>query len=83
MRFALFCLIWLAALPAHAQVEARATALQNGCKPLKIEVLQQNVGSVGETTYAITCENKGPSAAGAEAKTIKVRCRNRQCVTLD
>lgn len=76
-------LLALIALPAQAQVEARSVALQNGCRPTKIEPVQQVIGSVAEATYAITCENKTPSAGSAEPRILKVRCRNKQCFVLN
>ena len=83
MRIALLCLLCLFALPAYAQSEARAVALQNNCKPTKIEVLQLYVGPVGETTYTVTCLNKVAGASESAPKTLTLRCRNRQCVVLN
>lgn len=84
MRLVIFCLSLLFALPAvAAESDARAVALQNACKPTKIEVTTQSVGSMGETAYKVTCESKAPaSGSGAQAtpKTITVRCRGHMCV---
>lgn len=83
MRLTVFCLFLLLTSPAFAaESEVRAVALQNGCKPTKIEVTTQRVGSVGETSYTATCENKVPAASGstAEAKTLRIRCQGHLCV---
>jgi len=89
MRFALFCLLFFCllavfAMPAHAQqMEARAVALQNGCRPTKIDILQQTYGAAAEVTYSFTCENKAAGANAAEPKMLKIRCKGRQCVALN
>ena len=73
-------------LPALAQVEARAVALANNCKPTKIEIVSQTNGPQGQTIYLASCENKAPTpqgSAAATASTLRISCRDKLCVTLN
>ncbi len=88
MRYLLVLMLVFFAHPAAAQQsEVRSVALQYGCKPTQISVLEQNVGELGVTTFLVTCENKVPATTGGQAttepKTVKIRCRGRQCYILN
>lgn len=84
--------ILLAPFPAFAQqVEARAVAIANNCKPTKIEVSRQTSGPMGEVVFLVTCENKtpapAPSATGATTgaaasppTTLHITCQQKLCV---
>lgn len=83
----LFSFLLTLPLPALAQVEARAVALANNCKPTKIEVVSQTSGPQGQTIYLASCENKAPASQGstsaATASTLRISCRDKLCVTLN
>jgi hypothetical protein len=83
----LFLALLALPLPALAQVEARAVALANNCKPTKIEVVSQTTGPQGQTIYLASCENKAPAAQGGAAattaSTLRISCRDKLCVTLN
>ncbi len=89
MKSRLFLLLALLALPlpALAQVEARAVALANNCKPTKLEVVNQTSGPQGQTIYLASCENKAPASQGSDAaattRTLRISCRDKLCVTLN
>lgn len=88
MKFRLLALsaLLILPLPALAQVEARAVALANNCKPTKIEVVSQTSGPQGQTIYLASCENKTPASQGstaATASTLRISCRDKLCVTLN
>lgn len=88
MRYLFLLFLVFFAQPAAAQqTEARAIALQNGCRPTQISVAEQTVGTLGTITFLATCENKVPAQAGGqsttEPKTVKIRCRGRQCYILN
>lgn len=88
MKFRLLALsaLLILPLPALAQVEARAVALANNCKPTKIEVVSQTSGPQGQTIYLASCENKASASQGstaATASTLRISCRDKLCVTLN
>ncbi len=84
MRFALLLsfLLWSTLAPTLAnaqQAEARAVAVRNGCKPTKIEVSSQTVGSSATIAYLVTCAPAAGASAGQPS--LRILCRNRLCTT--
>lgn len=69
---------------AHAgQAEVRDVALANNCTPKKIEIVQQPLGSIGDTLYQVQCNlPKTTAAADNAAKpadAILVACKMNLC----
>jgi hypothetical protein len=78
VRYLFIAFLLFASVAQAGPAEVRAVALQNGCKPSKIEVTRQTLGNAASIAYKVTCEKKAASAA--EPPTLLVRCQNKLCV---
>jgi hypothetical protein len=78
MRLLVILLLLLSGTALAGQAEVRAVALQNGCKPTKIEVTRQTTGNSASIAYKVACEKKAASAPAAPE--LLIRCHNKLCV---
>ncbi len=75
-----------AASPAWAgQAEVRDAAMNNNCKPKKIELYQQSLGGSGEMVYRVTCDlpkTVGEKTNSDAVDALMISCTQNLCDVL-